>query len=307
MTNYEELKLAVYESGLDQEDIEEIIDIMESCDDDELQDVCESVEDLLVEVYEASKEEADRLERQGRTRRDLDTKYDTEHAGEYPYPRDMRKDEAIKSGKYGSQYERMTPEQKRRQDIRKATSLSSYGSNDKKKPADKFQKSLNGHRSLLYIKNPYTKDRSNTLNKLYDKNKDKYDTYRKTHDYGYSDDPKANADIIREGHAKGKKVVSRSQHDKVFDNYMKAQDNIRKKLHNIGTKSNIMDDMKKKINKKLKDNQTLTPREQEFKDKYPKLFESACLDLYEACDNGDITIEERDYYLEHVSELFEEE
>ena len=53
MTNYEELKLAVYESGLDQEDIEEIIHIMESCDDDELQEVCESVEELLDVVYES--------------------------------------------------------------------------------------------------------------------------------------------------------------------------------------------------------------------------------------------------------------
>ena len=56
MTNYEKLKLAVYESDLDQEDIEEILNIMESCDDSELQDVCESVEDLLISVMEKEEE-----------------------------------------------------------------------------------------------------------------------------------------------------------------------------------------------------------------------------------------------------------
>ena len=106
---------------------------------------------------------------------------------------------------------------------------------------------------------------------------------------------------------KGKKVVSSSQYRKVRDDYEKSQESIHKKIRNLGINSAIMHDMRKKIEKKLKGNQSLTPSEQKFKDKYPKLFESACLDLYEACDNGDITIEERDYYLEHVSELFEEE
>ena len=47
MDNYNELKLAVYESGLAENDITEIIGVMESCDDSELQDVCEEVLDLL--------------------------------------------------------------------------------------------------------------------------------------------------------------------------------------------------------------------------------------------------------------------
>lgn len=47
MNNYNELKLAVYESGLAKDDISEIIDVMESCDDDELQEVCEEVLELL--------------------------------------------------------------------------------------------------------------------------------------------------------------------------------------------------------------------------------------------------------------------
>lgn len=47
MNNYNELKLAVYESGLREDDITDIIDVMESCDDDELQVVCEEVLELL--------------------------------------------------------------------------------------------------------------------------------------------------------------------------------------------------------------------------------------------------------------------
>ena len=47
MNNYNELKLAVYESGLGEDDITEIIDVMESCDEEELQEVCEEVVDLL--------------------------------------------------------------------------------------------------------------------------------------------------------------------------------------------------------------------------------------------------------------------
>ena len=109
------------------------------------------------------------------------------------------------------------------------------------------------------------------------------DAYRNRVDHGWSDDPKENAYLIRKGHAEGKKVVSRSQFYKVHDDYKKAQDNILQKRNNLGTKSSIMNDMSIKIEKKLKDKQSLTPREQEFKDKYPKLFESACLDLYETC------------------------
>ena len=90
----------------------------------------------------------------------------------------------------------MTPEQKRRQDIRKATS--EYGS-------DKRYDNRNGRTRYPAFLNPYTNDRSNTLNKLYDRNNEKYDAYRKTHDYGYSDDPKENADLIRKGHSEGKK------------------------------------------------------------------------------------------------------
>ena len=307
MTNYEELKLAVYESGLDQEDIEEIVNIMESCDEDELQEVCESVEELLQDVYEASKEEADKLESDGKLKRELRAVYDANHKSIFNLPIEKRRDDAVKTGKYGSQYERMSPEQKRRQDIRKATS-DYFERGNKKKPVNKFRKQLDGRRNHgVFFSNSYTSDRADKLNELHDKNENKYDTYRKTHNYGFSDDPKENVDLIRQGHAEGKKVVSRSQYNKVYDNYNRTQGNIERKLHNIGTKSNIMNDMKEKINKKLKDNQSLTPREREFKNKYPKLFESACLDLYEACDNGDITIEERDYYLEHVSELFEEE
>ena len=53
MTNYDRLKLNVFESWLDDVDKHEIIDIMESCDDDELQEVCESVEELLTVVNES--------------------------------------------------------------------------------------------------------------------------------------------------------------------------------------------------------------------------------------------------------------
>ena len=48
--NYRKLKLAVYESGLASDDIDNLIDIMESCDDDEFQEMCESVEELLVDI-----------------------------------------------------------------------------------------------------------------------------------------------------------------------------------------------------------------------------------------------------------------
>ena len=43
MNSYEKLKLAVYESGLDFEDACQMIDIMENCDDDELEEVIEAV------------------------------------------------------------------------------------------------------------------------------------------------------------------------------------------------------------------------------------------------------------------------
>ena len=48
--NYRKLKLAVYESGLESDDIESLINMMESCDEDEFQGMCESVEDLLADI-----------------------------------------------------------------------------------------------------------------------------------------------------------------------------------------------------------------------------------------------------------------
>ena len=43
MSAYKELKLMVYESALSKDEIDEVIDLMESCDDEDLQEVCESV------------------------------------------------------------------------------------------------------------------------------------------------------------------------------------------------------------------------------------------------------------------------
>ena len=49
MNAFEELKFKVYESDLDWDEKSELIDAMESCDDDNLEEVCESVECLLEE------------------------------------------------------------------------------------------------------------------------------------------------------------------------------------------------------------------------------------------------------------------
>lgn len=49
MNSYEQLKLAIYESGLDFEDACDVIDILETCDDDEFEDVIESVLELVEE------------------------------------------------------------------------------------------------------------------------------------------------------------------------------------------------------------------------------------------------------------------
>ena len=57
MNDYNELKLAVYESSLDWDEKNEVIDIMESCDEDEFQDICESVE-LFLEKVDAAKKNA---------------------------------------------------------------------------------------------------------------------------------------------------------------------------------------------------------------------------------------------------------
>ena len=50
MNAFDELKLFVYESSLSSEMIEEMIDLMESCDEEDLQEVCESVEALVTEA-----------------------------------------------------------------------------------------------------------------------------------------------------------------------------------------------------------------------------------------------------------------
>ena len=50
MNAFDELKLKVYESGLDWDEKETIIDLMESCDEDEVQEVCESVEAFVTEA-----------------------------------------------------------------------------------------------------------------------------------------------------------------------------------------------------------------------------------------------------------------
>ena len=49
MNSYEELKLAVYESGMDFDDACNIITVVENCDDDELEEVIESVLELVEE------------------------------------------------------------------------------------------------------------------------------------------------------------------------------------------------------------------------------------------------------------------
>ena len=55
MNDYNKLKLAVYESSLDWDEKNEVINIMESCDENEFQDICESVELFLEKVDEAKK------------------------------------------------------------------------------------------------------------------------------------------------------------------------------------------------------------------------------------------------------------
>ena len=50
MNAFDELKLKVYESTLSSEMIEEMIDLMESCDEEDVQEVCESVEAFVTEA-----------------------------------------------------------------------------------------------------------------------------------------------------------------------------------------------------------------------------------------------------------------
>ena len=50
MNAFDELKLFVYESCLSSEMIEEMIDLMESCDEEDVQEVCESVEAFVTEA-----------------------------------------------------------------------------------------------------------------------------------------------------------------------------------------------------------------------------------------------------------------
>ena len=50
MNAFDELKLFVYESSLSSEMIEEMINLMESCDEEDVQEVCESVEALVTEA-----------------------------------------------------------------------------------------------------------------------------------------------------------------------------------------------------------------------------------------------------------------
>ena len=48
MNAFDELKLKVYDSELDWNEKENIVNLMESCDDDDLQEICESVEAMLI-------------------------------------------------------------------------------------------------------------------------------------------------------------------------------------------------------------------------------------------------------------------
>lgn len=48
--NYRNLKLRIYESGMDSEDINTIIGNLESCDEENFQEMCESVEELLDDI-----------------------------------------------------------------------------------------------------------------------------------------------------------------------------------------------------------------------------------------------------------------
>ncbi len=62
MNSYEKLKLTVYESGLDFEDACEVIDVLENCDDEELEEVVESVL-ILVEEAVMTDGDKDRLQK----------------------------------------------------------------------------------------------------------------------------------------------------------------------------------------------------------------------------------------------------
>lgn len=62
MNSYEKLKLAVYESGLDFEDACKVIDVLENCNDEELEEVVESVL-ILVEEAVMTDGDKDRLQK----------------------------------------------------------------------------------------------------------------------------------------------------------------------------------------------------------------------------------------------------
>ena len=49
MNAFDELKLKVYESGLNWDEKENIVNLMESCEEEDLQEVCESVEEFITE------------------------------------------------------------------------------------------------------------------------------------------------------------------------------------------------------------------------------------------------------------------
>ena len=48
MNAFDELKLKIYDSNLDWTEKENIVNLMESCEEEDLQDVCESVEEMLI-------------------------------------------------------------------------------------------------------------------------------------------------------------------------------------------------------------------------------------------------------------------
>ena len=98
-----ELKLMIYESSLDNEYKEDLLNIVESTDDEEILSE-------VIDVLEASKEEYDKLVEKGQKYRNGQRKSASDFS---------RTKNAIKTGKYGSQYDKMSQEDKNKYDIRK--------------------------------------------------------------------------------------------------------------------------------------------------------------------------------------------
>ena len=101
MDNLKELKLMIYESSLDESDKEDLLNIVESTDDEEILSE-------VIDVLEASKEEYDKLVEKGQKYRNGQRKSASDFS---------RTKNAIKTGKYGSQYDKMSQEDKNKYDI----------------------------------------------------------------------------------------------------------------------------------------------------------------------------------------------